>query len=274
MGKTVGQACSTPTREGAVAIATTSEGSRQAPPVFDASKSKIGDYTSDVQALRDSDASDAEIAAYCDLLADKFVDHHLDRWRNKAGGYNKLLNSIGLGEGKDAISDFIGNDFDKSSEFRQWTRSQSSHHVQGLVHSNQKITPAFLSEHISHGANHSYKLMMSDVCDREPKRAVKAIFGKDCDFGEDQLDRFRQVTSVASERARKIDKMREADGARKRETDFWFMVNKAKQEGKISNREDLAEFTLDQMNRYPTELTTRPPASPPTALSPLVDLVL
>jgi hypothetical protein len=196
-------------------------------------------------AFRAANPSPAEIKQMSVAVAEAMIDERLDRWRNGRDGYDRMARELGLAGDPDGITELLSGQ-DKKHEFRAFARDQAAHFVQGLLSSSRKINQAYLSEHISHGANHTYRAELCQEVDLDPQKVGSRIFGRPLSLEEEKS--FRRIAGLQARP--ELDKLREADGIPKHCTDFWYMVRKRWQDGEITNRQELAAFTADQIQRY------------------------
>lgn len=206
-------------------------------------KEKVANLVEMMLKLRE-DGSPEEIKAGSAQVAEALADHYMDRWRNdKKNGYQTIMNDLGMLKEDESITSLV---YDDHPQFRENAKKQAAFFVDKLVNSKMKITPGFLSERVSHGPNHEYRLQLEHRVDLQPDEMSERIFGVKLDA--DALSRFRMIAGM--EGRQEVQGKRVADGLKPNESDFWYLVRMGYQRGEIKDRDDLARFTLDQMKRY------------------------
>jgi hypothetical protein len=203
-------------------------------------------WSQKIMAAQAAGQSPEALTALSEQAAQELIAERIDRWRNDPNGYDRLARELGLAVNDQGITEVISGQ-DQHPEFQQFALHFATQWLAEKAIKNNKLTPAFLMEQVSHGANRAYLAELFQEVDDHPEKISERIFGQV--LPPEQLAGLQRVAGLAAnqETAARREK---AEQLPRGTSDFWYQVRKKWQDGEITNRQQLAAYTAEQIKRY------------------------
>lgn len=203
-------------------------------------------WSQEIGAAQQNGASKQQLQALSQQAAEELISERLDRWRNDDNGYDRLVNELGLAANQQGITEVISGQ-DLNPQFRQFALHFATQWLTEKAVNNNKLTPGYLMEQVSHGANRAYLAELFQEVDDHPEKLASRIFASEPTA--EQISGLQRVAGLAAnpqvtEQRQKAEQLSPGTG------EFWYQVRKKWQDGVISNRQQLAEYTTEQIERY------------------------
>jgi hypothetical protein len=203
-------------------------------------------WSQQITAAQKQGAGAEELRNLSAQAAQELIAERIDRWRNDTNGYDRLTQQLGLAGPEHGVSELISGQ-DQRPEFQDFALHFATQWLQEKALNGNKLTPGFLMEQVSHGANRAYVAELFQEVDDHPEKISQRIFGQV--LPPEQLTGLQRVAGLAAN-AQVAPQRQKAEELPLGTSDFWYQVRKQWQDGVITNRQQLAEYTAEQIRRY------------------------
>lgn len=203
-------------------------------------------WSQEISAAQQRGDSEQQLQALAQQAAEELIAERLDRWRNDDNGYDRLVKELGLAANQQGITEVISGQ-DQRPEFQQFALHFASQWLAEKAINNNKLTPGYLMEQVSHGANRAYLAELFQEVDDHPEKIAARIFASEPSAA--QIAGLQRVAGLSAN-TQVSQQRQQSEQLPPGTAEFWYQVRKKWQDGLISNRQQLAEYTAEQIERY------------------------